>query len=90
MCDKESAAQARKGYRAGYMSSGDKGGPRMNVTFQGGKLGLAGAYSCQAAYKLHDFNADASTEAEARSKTLEKCRVKYPDCSYTAVTCSKN
>ena len=90
ICGKESRALAEKGYKDGYQAGSDKGGSQLNVTLKGGKLGLAGAYSCQAAFKFHDFNADAATEAEARSKALEKCRAKYPDCSDMAVTCTRN
>ncbi len=90
ICGKESRALAEKGYKDGYQAGSDKGGAQLNVTLKGGKLGLTGAYSCQAAFKLHDFTADAATEAEARSKALEKCRAKYPECGDTAVTCAKN
>ena len=91
LCDKESTALAQKGYREGYKAGSDNsGGSQLNLSFKGGKLGLVGAYACQAAFKGHDFNAEASTEAEARSKALEKCRAKYPACDDMAVTCSKN
>ena len=90
ICDKESRALAEKGYKDGYQAGRDTGGAQLNVTLKGGALTLVGAYSCQAAFKFHDFNADASTEAEARAKALEKCRAKYPACNDMAVTCTKN
>jgi len=90
ICDKESRVLAEKGYKDGYQAGRDTGGAQLNVTLKGGKVALVGAYSCQAAFKGHDFNADASTEAEARSKALEKCRAKYPVCDDMSVTCSKN
>ena len=90
ICDKDSRELAEKGYKDGYKAGGETGGSQMNVTLKGGKLGLVGAYSCQAAYKLHDFSADAPTEAEARSKALEKCRAKYPACGDLDVTCTRN
>ena len=90
ICDKESRALAEKGYKDGYAAGGSRDGAQLNVTLKGGKLGLVGAYSCLAAYKGGNFNADASTEAEARAKALEKCRSKHPSCDDMAVTCSKN
>lgn len=90
MCDKGSAALAEKGYRDGYKSAGEKGGARMNVTFQGGKLGLTGAYGCKADFSGESFSDNAGTEDKARAGALGKCRAKYPACPDTAVTCSKN
>lgn len=90
ICDKESRALAEKGYKDGYNAGRDTGGAQLNVTLKGGALTLVGAYSCQAAFKGHDFSANASTEPEARSKALEKCRAKYPACDDMTVTCSKN
>lgn len=90
ICDKESRELAEKGYKEGYQAGSDKGGAQLNVTLKGGALTLVGAYSCQAAYKMHDFSADASTEAEARSKALAKCRAKYPQCGDMDVTCTRN
>lgn len=90
ICDKESRTLAEKGYKDGYLAGRDTGGAQLNVTLKGGKVALVGAYSCMAAFKGHDFNADASTEAEARAKALEKCRAKYQACGDMAVTCSKN
>lgn len=90
ICGKEAAALAEKGYKEGYQTGGEKGGAQLNVTLKGGKLGLTGAYSCKAAFKGHDFSADASTEAEARAKALAKCRAEYPACGDISVTCSKN
>ena len=89
ICDKASRELAEKGYKEGYLAGGDTGGAQLNVTLKGGKLALEGAYSCAAAYKLENFSADASTEGEARSKALEKCRAKHPSCAETDVTCSK-
>lgn len=90
ICDKESAALAEKGYKEGYASGRDTGGSQLNVTLKGGKLGLAGAYSCLAAYKGSNFSEDAASEAEARSKALAKCRAKYPACGDMDVSCTKN
>jgi|GEM_PF-2245855 len=90
MCDKESRALVEKGYQDGFMAGGNAGGAQMNVTLKGGKLGLTGAYACKAAFNGQDFSADASTEAEARAKALEKCRANFPACGDAAVTCAKN
>ncbi len=91
ICDKGSRTLAEKGYKDGYQAgNNDPGGAQLNVTLKGGKVALAGAYSCLAAFRLHDFRADAPTEAEARSRALEKCRAKYPACGDMAVTCTKN
>lgn len=90
ICGREAAALAEKGYRDGYQAGGEKGGAQLNVTFKGGKLGLAGAYSCKAAFQGRDFGADAPTEAEARAKALEKCRAEFPACGEQAVACAKN
>jgi hypothetical protein len=90
ICGKADAALAEKGYKEGYLAGGDKGGAQLNVTFKGGKLGLAGAYACKAAFNGRDFGADAATEGEARAKALAKCRAEYPACGDQAVTCSKN
>jgi hypothetical protein len=90
ICDKESAALAEKGYRKGYRAGSDKGGAQLNVSFKDGKLGLTGAYACQAEFSGERFPDNASTEDQARAGALAKCRAKYPACSDTAVTCSKN
>lgn len=89
MCDKESAALAQKGYREGYKTGNDKGGAQMNVTFQNGKLGLTGAYSCEAEFSGERFSENASTEADARAAALSKCRAAYPACPDTAAICAK-
>jgi len=90
ICDKESVAQAEKGYREGYKSGNDKGGARMDVSFQGGKLGLVGAYACKADFSGESFSDNAGTEDQARAGALAKCRAKYSACPDTAVACSKN
>lgn len=90
ICDKAGRELAEKGYKDGYQAGQNNGGAQLNVTLKGGKLGLAGAYSCVAAYDGGNYKADASTEAEARGKALEKCRAEHASCGDMAVTCSKN
>lgn len=90
VCDKESRPLVEKGYRAGYAAGQSGGGSALNVTLKGGKLALAGAYTCTAAYKLQNFRGEGTTEAEARAKALEKCRAKHQSCGDMDVTCAKN
>ncbi|PKQ19296.1 MAG: hypothetical protein CVT66_10930 [Actinobacteria bacterium HGW-Actinobacteria-6] len=90
ICGKKSAALAEKGYKEGYMAAGEKDGAQMNVTFEGSKLGLVGAYSCKATFQGREFDAVAATEVEAGDKALEKCRAEFPACTYLALTCLRN
>lgn len=90
ICGKKAAALAEKGYKEGYMAAGEKDGAQMNVTFEGGKLGLVGAYDCKATFQGREFEANAATEVEAGNKALEKCRAEFPACTYLALTCLRN
>lgn len=90
-CSGDDVTSTQKGYRAGY-EAGQKnqGGAQLNLSFQNGKLGLVGAYSCQITYRNETFSDQASTETEARNNVLKKCRNKLPSCAESSISCSKN
>lgn len=91
ICDDEGAAQAQKGYRAGYEAGSNHGSSsQMNLTFQNGKMVLVGAYECTAHYHSDDYTQEASTEAEARKHAFADCRKDHPNCDESKVTCKKN
>lgn len=90
-CSEQDVPLAQKGYKAGY-DAGKKseGGPQMNLTFQDGKLGLVGAYSCQITYQGQTFKDQAASEAQARNNVLDSCRKKFPGCMENSISCAKN
>lgn len=90
-CSGSDVELAQKGYRAGYEAgrSGD-GGSQMNLSFEGGKLGLVGAYKCQITAQNQTLSDQASTESQARNNVMSKCHEKKLPCSESAIRCSKN
>lgn len=90
-CSGADIEKAQKGYKAGYEAGKNSQGPaQMNLTFQNGKVGLAGAYSCQIQIRNQSFQDQAASESQARNNVLQKCRAKFSGCSENLITCSKN
>jgi hypothetical protein len=91
LCEGGEIELVQKGYRAGYEAGkSTQSGPGFNLTFQNGKLGIVGAYSCQLNYSNQSFTDEGSTEAGARGGVFNKCRQKFPHCSEAGITCHKN
>jgi hypothetical protein len=91
VCSAADAEAAQRGYCQGYEAGQSRdSGPQLNVSFEGGKLGLVGAHNCSVESGDQVYSARASTESEARQAVMKKCGDAKATCSERSIRCSKN